>query len=134
MLSLVKPKTESKKNPELNSRKIVIGDILHGNKEFASFDSLRKDANKALARLREAWLKETLIAHGVKYTTKALTKREIHESLSSNFILISREKTDDTDFDKVYMKDTLIGEWNNQKIISIDFDGRLSITIEYYIK
>lgn len=137
-LSLVKTdakpaKAKQKKKRTSMKRTVVLGDMLH-TKKYDSFESLRRISNKALSQMRENWLRDALRIHGIDYTKEDLTKREIQERLSESGIRIERVKDKGKDTDKVFKNDVLIAEWNNEREISIDFDGRLCVTIEYYIK
>jgi hypothetical protein len=115
------------------SREIVLGDLLH-DKEFDSFDELRKEANKTVAIMRENWLKECLRRHGYEYKKKDHTEREIKEMFLANGIQIVRKQTNKKDTDMVIMSDKVIGEWDNSRKIRIDLAGKLLLTIRYYIK
>lgn len=113
------------------TRTLYVSDIIR-KRNHDSFDSLRKEVNKAISRLREEWLEYALRKHKIKIG-KHDTERELQEAFRSNNVEIVREKSEEKDVDAVYLDGKLIGEWDNARRIRVNRNGVLVVKIKYLI-
>lgn len=116
------------KKEMITVRYIPISRILRG-KSYSSFDALRQDTNKLIKPLRDNWLQSVFIKHNIFVNFELMTRREIVEIFDRLNVRI----VDTEDVYRVYKGKRIIGEWDNNRKIVFNKEGRMSIKIRYVI-
>lgn len=108
-------------------RQIPVGQLLR-TKKFKSFDSLRQEANRIIAKMRTNWMDFVLMKAGIYVNFAQITKREIIEIYEKHKISIVNVDN----VDRIYQGTTLLGEWDRERMVYLDDEGKLMVEIKYF--
>lgn len=108
-------------------KQIPLGDLMR-NKKFNSFDSMRQQANRVVGKMRQCWMDFVLMKAGIYINYAEITKREIIEIYERNQLSIVNVEN----VDRIYQGDILLGEWDRDRTIFFDDEGRLMMEIRYF--
>lgn len=131
-ISSVKKKKQKKKERMITPtdkilvRQVPLGEILK-NKKYKSFNVLRADVNRLTMRMRSHWMDFILLKAEVYINFAEFTRREIMEIYEKHEISIVNVDN----VDRVYKANVLLGEWDRERLIYINDEGKVMIQIRY---
>lgn len=108
-------------------RQIPLGDLMR-SKKFNSFDGMRQEANRIVGKMRASWMDFVLMKAGVYVNFAEITRREVIEIYERSRISI----TSVDNVDRIYQADILIGEWDRERTVFLNEEGKLMMEIKYF--